>query len=137
MGSDPSLLNVYGHSSLILSAQFGYEEMAKMLLEYELHHNNHKLPVHDLQGMVALHWSCLRGHLGVTNLLICELGGKNNGNSGDTVKMMIDTTDAFGRTPSMLAASSGNLQSLQVRCSNHFLINSFYNLPSMKKEYIY
>ena len=57
--------------------------------------------LHDLQGMLPLHWSCLCGHLGVTNLLIS--------------KNMIDTEDGFGRTPSMLAASSGNLQSLQVR----------------------
>ena len=56
--------------------------------------------LHDLQGMLPLHWSCLCGHLGVTNRLIS--------------KNMINTTDGFGRTPSMLAASSGNLQSLKV-----------------------
>jgi len=62
--------------------------------------DNHK-SLHDVQGMLPLHWSCLCGHLGVTNLLI----SKNS---------MIDTEDEFGRTPAMLAASSGNLQILKV-----------------------
>ena len=32
MGADTSLPNVYGYTPLILSAQFGYEEIAKILL---------------------------------------------------------------------------------------------------------
>ena len=32
MGARPSSVNVYGYTPLILSAQFGYEEIAKILL---------------------------------------------------------------------------------------------------------
>ena len=32
MGADAELANVYGYTPLILSAQFGYEEIAKILL---------------------------------------------------------------------------------------------------------
>ena len=32
MGADAALANVYGYTPLILSAQFGYEEIAKILL---------------------------------------------------------------------------------------------------------
>ena len=32
MGADASLVNVYGYTPLILSAQFGYEEITKILL---------------------------------------------------------------------------------------------------------
>ena len=81
--------------------------------------------LHDLQGMLPLHWSCLCGHLGVTNRLIS--------------KNMINTTDGFGRTPSMLAASSGNLQSLKVCmyyknmyyvvCFFYYFFNHFLHCP--------
>ena len=80
--------------------------------------DNHKLLQDDVQGMLPLHWSCLCGHLSVTNLLIS--------------KNMIDSIDAFGRTPSMLAASSGNLHCLKVWLPLHYF--DFSNYPIWKLD---
>ena len=58
--------------------------------------------------MLPLHWACLAGQNSTAEVLL-----KNLVNEIAEGSIMIE--DAFGRTPPMLAASSGNLHCLQVR----------------------
>lgn len=76
------------------SVQHGHEMVANLLAET----CPKVLTMADLNGMLSTHWACVRGY---PKLSILELS-------------VIDIADGFGRTPAMLAASSGNLQCLQV-----------------------
>jgi ankyrin repeat protein len=118
MGADPSLPNALGQSALVLSVQHGHTEVAKLLIESDS--NNLLLNLGDLNQMLPMHWACARGHLNTMNLLL-QL---------DDRRKMIDSTDGFGRTSSMLAASSGNLQCLLVRKSLPRSDKHFFRSPT-------
>ena len=60
--------------------------------------------------MLPLHWACLAGQNSTAEVLLKNLV---NEIAEEDESIMIED-DAFGRTPPMLAASSGNLHCLQV-----------------------
>ena len=61
--------------------------------------------------MLPLHWACMAGQTGVVKLLLKNLVNEIADQEDESI--MIED-DAYGRTPPILAASSGNLQCLQV-----------------------
>ena len=71
--------------------------------------------------MLPLHWACMAGQTGVVKLLLKNLVNEIADQEDESI--MIED-DAYGRTPPILAASSGNLDCLQVitKIENHFLI---------------
>ena len=60
--------------------------------------------------MLPLHWACLAGQNSTAEVLLKNLV---NEIAEEDESIMIED-DAYGRTPPMLAASSGNLHCLQV-----------------------
>lgn len=71
--------------------------------------------------MLPLHWACVAGQTTVVKVLLKNLVNEIADQEDESI--MIED-DAYGRTPPILAASSGNLDCLQVitKIENHFLI---------------
>merc|ERR1719414_2717048 len=67
----------------------------------------------DHQKMLPLHWACLAGQNSTAEVLLKNLV---NEIAEEDESIMIED-DAYGRTPPMLAASSGNLHCLQTLIS--------------------
>ena len=82
MGADAALANVYGYTPLILSAQFGYEEIAKILLYRDpgtlkhccIGHNTCGMLLKLLKSVMPFEYCCIdKSSTEVFELTLCKV----------------------------------------------------------------